>query len=328
MDNEKASIIIPCYNGEQYVDRCMESIYMQQYPLMEVIVVDDGSTDHSKEKIKKWIRKFEQKGHEFRYVYQENQGLGSAINTGLKYVSGEYLSLLDIDDEYLQGAISERVQYLIQNQDIDVVRSNGWRIKGTQKIPFTQYEEEKNIKDVFGALLEGKTYNWAGSYMVRVKPLFEFYPHKEIYQSRYGQNLQILLPLVYKKRCGFIDKPFMNYILREESLSQTIELGVRLEKELKNYQGYRDIRLYLLKLIVQEKKEYDKYLKTINIGYWRSIMQLAVDNKNKKLLKNAYVELNKYEAVSLNDKIQYYGVMCPIYMYVLRIYRKINGIRN
>ena len=159
MENKKVSIIIPCYNGEQFVNRCMQSIYIQQYPFVEIIVVDDGSTDYSKEAIVKWGKKFETKQYEFKYIYQENQGLGSAINTGLKQVSGEYLSLLDIDDEYLQGAICEQAEYLSNNNNVDVVRSNGWKIKGTQRILFTQNENEKEIKDVFLALLEGKTYN-------------------------------------------------------------------------------------------------------------------------------------------------------------------------
>ncbi len=52
-------------------------------------------------------------------------------------------------------------------------------------------------------------------------PLFKFYPEREIYQSKYGQNLQLLLPLLYNKKCGFIDKPHMNYNQQENSLTKT-----------------------------------------------------------------------------------------------------------
>jgi hypothetical protein len=98
------------------------------------------------------------------------------------------------------------------------------------------YDEcEKNIQDVFTALLEGKTNNWAGSYMVRVSSLFKFYPEREIYQSKYGQNLQLLLPLLYNKKCGFIDKPHMNYNQQENSLTKTNVEKSKKKKSLEKY---------------------------------------------------------------------------------------------
>ena len=213
--NKKVSIIVPCFNGERFVDRCLHSIEIQNYPYIEVVVVNDGSTDQSESKILEWKEKLENRGILLIYIKQKNQGLGSAINTGLKYISGEYLSLLDIDDEYLQGALSERVEFLENHKDMDVVRSNGWYIRKNGKSLFVYDECEKEIYNPFVALLEGKTNNWAGSYMVRVPSLFRFYPDREIYQSRYGQNLQILLPVLYKKKSGFIDKHHMNYNQQE-----------------------------------------------------------------------------------------------------------------
>ena len=243
---EKVSVIIPCYNGEKFIDRSIKSIYMQEYPEIELIVVDDGSTDNSKKKILAWESTLKDKGLELKYIYQNNAGPGAAINKGLKYVTGEYISLLDADDEYLPGAIIEKVQYLQQNSDMDVVRSNGWMVKGDNKFLFINDENEKAIEDVFLALLRGETNNWAGSYMVRAKSLFDFYPDREIYQSRFGQNLQFLLPLTYKKKCGFIDKPHMNYIQQENSLSQAKDKQELLRKSLENAAGYRDIRIHML----------------------------------------------------------------------------------
>ena len=123
--NKIVSIIVPCFNGERFVDRCLHSIEIQNYPYIEIVVVNDGSTDQSENKILEWKKVLKNKGIQLIYIKQKNQGLGSAINTGLKYVSGSYLSLLDIDDEYLQNALAERVEFLERHEDIDVVRSNG-----------------------------------------------------------------------------------------------------------------------------------------------------------------------------------------------------------
>ena len=84
------------------------------------------------------------------------------------------------------------------------MRSNGWYVRKNGKSLFIYDECEKNIQDVFTALLEGKTNNWAGSYMVGVSSLFKFYPEREIYQSKYGQNLQLLLPLLYNKNVDLL----------------------------------------------------------------------------------------------------------------------------
>lgn len=106
------SIIIPCYNGEKFINRCLNSILEQSYLDMEIIIIDDGSTDDSKQLIQKWKNIFSKKNIEIKYIYQNNKGPASAINTGLKYIEGKYLSLLDVDDIFLENSIYERVNFL------------------------------------------------------------------------------------------------------------------------------------------------------------------------------------------------------------------------
>lgn len=320
---EKVSIIVPCYNGEQFIDRCIDSVYQQSYPAIELIVVDDGSTDNSRERINAWNSLFLEKGYELKYFYQKNSGAGSAVNAGLKHVSGEYISLLDADDEYLPRSVEERVRYLQENEDVDVVRSNGWIIREHNKFLFITEKAEKEREDVFLALLRGETNNWAGSFMVRSKSMFQFYPDREIYQSRYGQNLQFLLPLIYGKKCGFIDKPHMNYIQIGNSLCRTdIEQDLQ-KKSLENAAGYRDIRIHMIESIVEDSAEKTYYLSMIEGGYWKSIMSIAAMNSDKILMKQAYTNKLKYEKASIDDKIMYYGLISPYKSFVYRVIRKI-----
>lgn len=324
--NKKVSIIVPCFNGEYFVDRCLHSIEIQNYPDIEIVVVNDGSTDQSEAKILGWKKRLENKGICLIYIKQKNQGSGSAINTGLKYISGEYLSLLDIDDEYLQGALSERVEFLENNKDIDVVRSNGWYIRKNGKSLFIYDEYERRLNNIFTALLEGKTNNWAGSYMVRVSSLFKFYPDREIYQSRYGQNLQLLLPLVYKKKCGFIDKPHMNYNQLENSLTKTTDVNNREKLSLDNARGYQDIRKYMVYLIVREKKEQEYFLYLVENAYLRVVMQIASTFKNNYLMKETFSKLTKKNNIQLDDYIIYCRLIYPQFVPALRLIRKIKSI--
>lgn len=255
MDN-LVSILVPCYNGEQFIERCFTSIINQDYSAIEVIVINDGSDDGSEQCILAWSTRFKEAGMQLICLSQENKGTAGAINTGLKHVNGEFLVLLDVDDELLPSAISSRVEFLRTNTDMNAVRTNGYYIRKSGKSLFVYDDAEKNIDNVFAALIEGKTNNWAGSYMVRTSALFAFYPNREIYPSRYGQNLQILLPLTYNQKCGFIDEPQMNYIIQEDSLSHTstTDSNEQMEISIKQWSGYLDIRTHLIQQIVAPPK--------------------------------------------------------------------------
>lgn len=322
--SKKVSIIIPCYNAEKTIDRAIQSVFSQNYSNLELIVVDDGSTDQSKEKIYAWNKIFAEAGYSLKYVYQENQGSGGAINTGLKEVSGNYLMLLDADDEYLPGAISKCAAYMEANPECNVVRTNGYICRGENKFLFVYDKKEKYCDDLFSALLRGETNNWAGSYMIRTKALFRFYPDREIFISRYGQNLQMLLPVTYQGVCSFIDEPLMNYIQQENSLSQVSDTPQQEKKrKLENAAGYREIREYVLKQIAPQPEEYERYQQMILGGYWRSIMQLAIEYHDKALLKQAKVELQHLKEMQIQDKINYYNYIYPPIAYLLRIMNKL-----
>lgn len=94
MRNELISVIVPVYNREQYIDKCVQSILNQTYTNLEVILVDDGSTDSSSEMCDKW----QEKDSRVRVVHQKNGGLSNARNTGLKLSSAEYTAFVDADD--------------------------------------------------------------------------------------------------------------------------------------------------------------------------------------------------------------------------------------
>ena len=90
------SVIIPVYNSEEYIARAIESACAQTITQIEIICVDDGSTDRSVEIIKS----YQKSDARIIYIYQENNGPGAARNTGLSYATGEYIAFLDSDDEY------------------------------------------------------------------------------------------------------------------------------------------------------------------------------------------------------------------------------------
>lgn len=88
------SVIVPIYNVEPYLDRCMESIVGQTYPNLEIIMVDDGSPDNCPEKCDMWAKR----DSRIKVIHKKNGGLGNARNSGLEIATGEYVAFVDSDD--------------------------------------------------------------------------------------------------------------------------------------------------------------------------------------------------------------------------------------
>ena len=93
-ENKKISIIVPIYNSEKYLDECLLSIQNQSYTNFEVLLINDGSTDNSNFICEKFVSQ----DVRFRHFSQENKGVSSARNYGLKEASGEFITFIDSDD--------------------------------------------------------------------------------------------------------------------------------------------------------------------------------------------------------------------------------------
>ena len=96
------SVVLPVYNGEAYVAEALRSVFAQTYGDYEVIVVDDGSTDHTVEALRPYMGRV-------RYVRQENSDVGKARNTGILHAGGKYIALLDQDDLWLPPKLEKQV---------------------------------------------------------------------------------------------------------------------------------------------------------------------------------------------------------------------------
>ncbi|MBS0375273.1 MAG: glycosyltransferase [Proteobacteria bacterium] len=99
---ETVSVVIPAYNAGRYVRAAVESVLAQDYPAIEVIVVDDGSTDDTAEVLRQF-------GDRIRVIRQANAGVAAACNAGARAASGPWLALLDADDEWLPDKLSQQV---------------------------------------------------------------------------------------------------------------------------------------------------------------------------------------------------------------------------
>ncbi len=123
-EEDLVSIIIPCHNQERYLPACLESVVNQEYRPLEVIIIDDGSTDRTS-RIMNGFQSAQMKGIKVKCLYQTKQGAQHARNKGCRQAKGEYIQFFDSDDILCHAKLIEQVTVFKNNSEIDVVYGDG-----------------------------------------------------------------------------------------------------------------------------------------------------------------------------------------------------------
>jgi glycosyltransferase involved in cell wall biosynthesis len=159
MGDKLVSMVVPVYNGEQVIMRCLENILNQSLKEVEIIVVDDGSVDRTADVCKELSSKISN----LKYVNQKNQGPGVARSTGLKHCSGEYIYFMDVDDEIDEKLLEDNIA-LTANEPADIIifgykkietMSSGRTYEVDTNLSFTELTDKESIKENLIRVLEG-----------------------------------------------------------------------------------------------------------------------------------------------------------------------------
>lgn len=121
---ELISVIVPVYNVEAYVAKCIESIQNQSYQHLEIILVDDGSTDDSGDICDQYAAYDDR----IKVIHQENGGISAARNTGIEAANGDYITFVDSDD-YIAPNMYEDMLYILKDNDLDILECTAFRDK-------------------------------------------------------------------------------------------------------------------------------------------------------------------------------------------------------
>lgn len=259
----KVSVITPVFNGARFIDQYFLTLCNQTYDNVELIIVDDGSSDDTFDLVKEKKEVLKKKGWNIIVLKQDNQGAAAAVNNALKVVTGDYLMLFDIDDILYPDNIKVKALFLDENPEFGMVRCNGYMVfesdlNSKNKLLVVDDKEKKN-EWIFDDLIYARTNNWPGSYMIRFSFFRKQNPGLNIYVSQYGQNLQIMLPIARFYKSGFIDMPLMKYVVYGNSHSHTKDKRRNIQLAL----GYLENRIKvigMLKISNKEKIFYIDYL--------------------------------------------------------------------
>ncbi len=130
------SVIVPAYNVEKYLDRCIESLCTQSYKNIEIILVDDGSKDTTPAICDSWSKKDER----IRVIHQQNQGQCAARNAALDVMNGNYLMFVDSDD-YIRRDMIAKMVGMVEKNNLDFVRSAYMKVEESQNEEITDSED-------------------------------------------------------------------------------------------------------------------------------------------------------------------------------------------
>lgn len=217
------SIVTPCFNGERFIRRLLDSVLNQNYKKIEFIVIDDGSEDNSLEILHGYEEKFRKRGIKYIVLSKNNGGAASAINLGLRQYSGDYITFIDADDFLNENSISDRVEFLENNKQFDAVYSKTYVVNEDDICNVVETLEEietPNRTNLFLDMLLERNYIWTPAYMVRSSHFRAIHATNHIEEFKVGQNIQLYLPLWHKGVVGYINSATVTIVAHEDSHSR------------------------------------------------------------------------------------------------------------
>jgi glycosyltransferase involved in cell wall biosynthesis len=288
MKDKKISVVIPVYNAEKYLDRCIKSILKQTYSNWELIAVDDGSADNSLSILKHYAKQ----NHQINVLHQENKGAGLARNLGIERITGDYLVFIDADD-YVEADYFQLLS--CHDEDIVFIDVNRKNNKGQiQKAEKNSIYKNKTKDDILKSQMTGKL-PWGGVRKA-VKRNIVCNNNIKYTHHKIGEEAVFSFEILYHSNTiGFIEKAVYNYEVHTDSLSQSIVED-----------PWGDVAI-TIKNRVEELGEKDRFCTTINAF----IVTSAIVSLNKIAKKYKYDEYK----IKANEKFIWVGN---------NVYKKIN----
>ncbi len=300
----KVSLIVPVYNTGKYLSRCVESILTQSESAIELLLIDDGSTDNSK----KIIEEYCDSDHRIRGIFKEHSGMSSSRNLGIELALGEYVIFIDSDDWIDQNMISDMYK-VAYKYDSDYVRCNYVKEMNNRKIYFKPlFEKEKHIDKsefknrIYPNFINSYTLNSTCISLIKRNVLLENYIRFNS-KYRYGEDFLFNLELfTVLKNAAFIPNSYYHYFYNNNSITTTKDIDVLKEKIICAYKVYSQLYTYLKKWKL-DKKYRDSVNFRINSEIFSSIKILFYLNSTI-LFKDKLSILNDVYSYIIQSELQ------------------------
>lgn len=253
----KVSIIVPVYNVEKYIKKCLDSLVNQTLKEIEMILINDGS----KENEETIILEYQKKYSNICYLKKENGGQASARNLGLTKAKGEFILFVDSDDFIEKNMCEEMYQYA-KEKEYDIVVSDAY---WTDKEKETYFSKTKDWNEN-----PGKKFmmNTAGVLSVMIRSSIAKRQELQFLENRIYEDVATIPAYVlYTKKIGFLKKPYYHYVIRNGSTMQQVSYNPKQE----------DIFYALEHLtnLFKEKKQENIYKEELEYYYIEHLLHAA-----------------------------------------------------
>ena len=243
---KKVSIIVPIYNLEQYLKICLDSIAEQTYSNLEVLLIDDGSTDGSSQ----ICNQYQEKDARFQAIHKKNGGAADARNMALDICTGDYITFVDGDD-YIAKDFIEQLVSIMEEQGADISICGWNNVEGENVEPFCANTKEVKAYDTVSALevlLYQEEFDSAMWPKLYKKELFDGirFPKGNLYE-----DIAIIYHIFMRaKKVGYINYAGYFYLLRES--------GTTLKKFTKNKMDLIDVVSEMESIILKKYPQLEK----------------------------------------------------------------------
>ena len=248
----KLSIIVPVYNVEDYLRKCLDSLVKQTLKDIEIIVVNDESPDNSQKIIDEYVKKYDN----IKAYKKKNGGLSSARNYGLKYATGEYVTFVDSDD-WIKPKMYERMYKRAKDNNFDVVACDiNYVYPDHEESIYTDPKYDSfNIREVF--------INMYPTVCTKIFKRELFIDNKLEFKSGvWYEDVELMYRMLpYVKSIGVVHEAYYQYLQREKSISNTI--SPKVYDYINNFNGIVDY--------YKANKLYDEYYKELEYAYVRYV---------------------------------------------------------
>ena len=315
--NAKVTIIVPVYNVEKYLIKCLDSLINQTYKNLEIIVVDDGSTDNSV----KICDEFSNRDNRITVIHQKNAGLSVARNVGLDKMTGNYVTFVDSDD-YLEINAIEKFLKILINECADIILSERITIFKDRIVHNSNKENEKyNTELIKEKILLDKLENHviAKFYKAELWKNIRF-PEKLVYEDFY------IMPsvCVNAKKIVYKCEPLYYYNRTNPTSLSSLWNDFNAWHRYSKFKGYCE-HLRIAKLLNKpnimewaEKKALHEIVKAFCRNYGKPCLSDNDLNEMKAYLKN---NIKSIKQLKIKDRFLIWSILnCP---YICKMYGKI-----
>ncbi len=310
---EKVSIIIPVYNAEKFLEKCLDSIINQTYKNIEIICINDDSTDNS-EKI---LKQYQLKDNRIIFKTIENGGLTRARNTGIKEATGEFFMFVDSDD-YIESNMVEKMLNTINKEKADVVRcTNFLENQDGEILKIEDFSIRNKLltkqeinEEIISKIIDGELLSYACVLMIRRETIFKTNLFNE--KLRFLEDKAFFIDLILvTEKIYFLDIPLYHYMINEKSLTKSKKLVTR------NMYNLIDGWNYTRGCLEKSRFSSPNILTKLNTRYLIGITGFLYETYkyNKMEFEKAYHDLinnENFKSIITDFNIQQFGIHIKI----------------